>query len=221
MLKVSSLLRSSTPAPSRVLQKQCMNRISQQVVYSQSYSTNQEHQQRQGDTGKQTSQCCGSKSEKNSQELSVFSKTFWRNPTTWQRTRVNTLRCLVGCTTGDFAAMWYLQYHYPTMSPVYSMAAAVAAGLTTSLALETVLLKRTIPGLGYKPAFKMAMEMSFASMIAMEMAENMVDWHLMGGQVVFDDPKFWMAAVVSTMAGYVVPLPYNYWRLKALGKACH
>jgi hypothetical protein len=22
-------------------------------------------------------------------------------------------------------------------------------------------------------------------------------------------------------AGFVTPLPYNYWRLKALGKACH
>ena len=23
------------------------------------------------------------------------------------------------------------------------------------------------------------------------------------------------------MAGFITPLPYNYWRLKALGKACH
>jgi len=23
------------------------------------------------------------------------------------------------------------------------------------------------------------------------------------------------------LAGFVTPLPYNYWRLKALGKACH
>jgi len=22
-------------------------------------------------------------------------------------------------------------------------------------------------------------------------------------------------------AGFITPLPYNYWRLKALGKACH
>jgi len=22
-------------------------------------------------------------------------------------------------------------------------------------------------------------------------------------------------------AGFLAPLPYNYWRLKALGKACH
>jgi len=23
------------------------------------------------------------------------------------------------------------------------------------------------------------------------------------------------------LAGFITPLPYNYWRLKALGKACH
>jgi hypothetical protein len=23
------------------------------------------------------------------------------------------------------------------------------------------------------------------------------------------------------IAGFVTPLPYNYWRLKALGKTCH
>lgn len=65
------------------------------------------------------------------------------------------------------------------------------------------------------------MGMSFASMLAMELAENVVDWHLMGGQVVLNDSKFWMAAGASSGAGYLVPLPYNYWRLKALGKSCH
>ncbi|MFL2801359.1 MAG: DUF4396 domain-containing protein [Paracoccaceae bacterium] len=23
------------------------------------------------------------------------------------------------------------------------------------------------------------------------------------------------------LAGFITPLPYNYWRLKALGKSCH
>lgn len=65
------------------------------------------------------------------------------------------------------------------------------------------------------------MGMSFTSMLAMELAENVVDWHMTGGQVLLSDPKFWFAAVVSMGAGYIVPLPYNYWRLRALGKACH
>ncbi|KAI8067983.1 hypothetical protein BC940DRAFT_319089 [Gongronella butleri] len=136
-------------------------------------------------------------------------------------TLVYALRCLIGCTSGDFATMWYLQYHYPDMSPVLSTAAAMAAGLSTSLLLETVLLKRTMKGITYGAAFKTAMGMSFASMLAMELAENAVDWHLMGGQVLFHEPRFWFAALASMGAGYVVPLPYNYWRLRALGKACH
>lgn len=132
--------------------------------------------------------------------------------------------------------MWYLQLNYPEISPVASTAAAMVkfysinyelilislkvAGISTSLALETVLLKRSMK-VPYPAAFKTAMGMSFVSMLVMELSENLMDWHLMGGQVLFQDPKFWMAAAVSTAAGYVVPLPYNYWRLKALGKSCH
>ncbi|CAO3615997.1 unnamed protein product [Cunninghamella blakesleeana] len=167
-----------------------------------------------------TTSCCHSKKKDNT-TISIFKKEFWTDNISWQRTRINTFRCLIGCTSGDFATMWYLQYNYPDLSPVISTSAAMAAGLTTSLLLETILLKRTMTGITYQQAFKTAMGMSFASMLAMELAENAVDWHLMGGQVIFDDPKFWTAAAASMLAGYIVPLPYNYWRLKALGKACH
>ncbi|KAI8099811.1 uncharacterized protein BX664DRAFT_322180 [Halteromyces radiatus] len=212
-----SLIRSRiSHSPSGGFFTLCSSRVLQQrpTVNSSRYIGSSHCEEKT----KKTSCCHGDKKQ---QDMTIFSKTFWMDSISWKRTRVNTLRCLIGCTTGDFATMWYLQYYYPTISPMISMTAAVAAGLTTSLALETVLLKRTIPGIGYMSAFKTAMEMSFASMIAMEMAENIVDWHLMGGQVIFDDPKFWMAALISTGAGYLVPLPYNYWRLKALGKACH
>ncbi|RMJ26924.1 hypothetical protein PHISP_02231 [Aspergillus sp. HF37] len=70
-------------------------------------------------------------------------------------------------------------------------------------------------------AMRTAMGMSMASMLAMEFAENLVDYHLTGGVVDVSDPKFWMAAAVSTAAGYLVPLPYNYLRLRKYGKACH
>ncbi|KAI8367454.1 uncharacterized protein BYT42DRAFT_504186 [Radiomyces spectabilis] len=160
--------------------------------------------------------CCHKKKE----EPKFFSTEFWSDKVAWQRTRVNTLRCLIGCTSGDFSTMWYLQLYHPDLSPMTSMGLAMMAGLSTSLILETVLLRRSMK-VPYPAAFKTAMGMSFASMIAMELAENVVDWHLTGGQVLFQDPKFWMAAAASTVAGYVVPLPYNYWRLKALGKACH
>lgn len=162
--------------------------------------------------------CC--KHNKEDTKPSVTNTKFWSDPVTWQRTRINTLRCLIGCTTGDFGTMWYLQMNYPTLSPITCTLSAMAAGITTSLILETILLRRSMR-VPYNAAFKTAMGMSFVSMLAMELSENMVDWYLTGGKVMFDDPHFWLAAVVSAGAGYIVPLPYNYWRLRALGKSCH
>ncbi|KAI8973719.1 hypothetical protein BDF20DRAFT_883782 [Mycotypha africana] len=166
------------------------------------------------------SSCCHSGKKTQKAEPKLLDKAFWTDSLAWQRTRVNTLRCLLGCTTGDFAMMWYLQLNYPEVSPIVSTAAAMVAGLSSSLVLETVLLKRSMK-VPVRKAFNTAMGMSFVSMLVMELAENVTDWHLMGGQVAFQDPKFWLAAAVSTAVGYIVPLPYNYWRLRALGKSCH
>lgn len=65
------------------------------------------------------------------------------------------------------------------------------------------------------------MGMSMVSMLAMETAENIVDYHLTGGVVDMGDPRFWMSAAASMAAGYLAPLPYNYMRLRKYAKACH
>ncbi|CAI7631338.1 unnamed protein product [Penicillium bialowiezense] len=101
------------------------------------------------------------------------------------------------------------------------MAMSMASGITTSIILETVLLRRGADQLSWPRAARTAMGMSMVSMLAMELAENVVDYHLTGGMVAFDDPKFWIAAIVSMGAGYLAPLPYNYLRLRRYGKACH
>ncbi|MEM6682430.1 MAG: DUF4396 domain-containing protein, partial [Pseudomonadota bacterium] len=31
----------------------------------------------------------------------------------------------------------------------------------------------------------------------------------------------WWVVPTMLLAGFLTPLPYNYWRLKVLGKACH
>ncbi|MCA8833581.1 MAG: DUF4396 domain-containing protein, partial [Proteobacteria bacterium] len=31
----------------------------------------------------------------------------------------------------------------------------------------------------------------------------------------------WWVLPFMLAAGFIAPLPYNYWRLKALGKSCH
>jgi len=50
----------------------------------------------------------------------------------------------------------------------------------------------------------------------MELAMNIVDVAVTGGArlTLTVLPLMWLA-------GFLTPLPYNYWRLKALGKACH
>lgn len=70
-------------------------------------------------------------------------------------------------------------------------------------------------------ATRTAMGMSMVSMVAMEVTENIVDYHLTGGVVDLGNPRFWLAAVLSMTAGYLAPLPYNYLRLRKYGKACH
>lgn len=97
----------------------------------------------------------------------------------------------------------------------------MACGIATSITLETVLLRWGVDRLPWRKAASTAVSMSLTSMLAMEFSENMVDYHLTGGVVALDDPQFWMAAVVSMGAGYLAPLPYNYFRLRKYGKSCH
>lgn len=86
--------------------------------------------------------------------------------------------------------------------------------------LEAALLRYGRDNLGWMAAAKTAVGMSMISMLTMEMAQNLVDYHLTGGSVQFDSPQFWLA-IISMGAGFLTPLPYNYLRLRQYGKACH
>jgi len=146
---------------------------------------------------------------------------FWMSAPTWKRSGINTLRCLAGCTTGDFSTMWYLQSAYPDLDTVFSMSLSMAAGILTSIFLETTLLHLGRDRLPWEIAAKTATGMSMISMLAMEMAENTVNYTLTGGCVELGSTYFWIAATVSAFAGFAVPLPYNYHRLRAYRKSCH
>ena len=93
------------------------------------------------------------------------------------------------------------------------MALAIMNGLMTSILLETIILSRQMV---LKLAFKTAIGMSLISMISMEVAMNITDIMLTGGAVLT-----WWVLPFMLFAGFITPLPYNYWRLKVLGKACH
>jgi len=63
---------------------------------------------------------------------------------------------------------------------------------------------------------KTALGMSLISMISMEAVMNITDVALTGGARLT-----WWVLPIMWVVGFLTPLPYNYWRLKALGKACH
>jgi hypothetical protein len=137
----------------------------------------------------------------------------WRCKHTWKTASYNTSWCLLGCTIGDLGTIAYFQF----MSiewPVWAiMSLAILNGLITSILLETIILSRQMM---LKFAFKTAIGMSLISMIAMEVAMNVTDVLLTGGAILT-----WWVIPIMLAAGFITPLPYNYWRLKVLGKACH
>ena len=137
----------------------------------------------------------------------------WRCRHTWRQAAINTWWCLVGCSIGDFGTILFFQWsdiEWPVMA---IMSLAIVNGLLTSIALETIVLLRQM---AWASALRTACGMSMISMVSMEVAMNSVDVWVMGGAIL-------SLSVLPLMlcAGFFVPLPYNYWRLKALGKACH
>lgn len=137
----------------------------------------------------------------------------WKCRHTWQRASINTLWCLLGCAIGDMGTIAFFQFTgipWPTLA---IMTLAIVNGLLTSIALETFILSRQMR---IREAFQTAIGMSFISMIAMEVAMNATDVLLTGGAKLT-----WWVIPIMLFAGFITPLPYNYWRLKALGKACH
>ena len=125
----------------------------------------------------------------------------------------NTGWCLAGCAIGDLGTIYYFQVTGIPW-PVWAiMSLAIVNGLITSIVLETAILTRQMT---LRAAFKTAIGMSLISMVSMEAAMNLVDVALTGGAVLT-----WWVVPLMLVAGYVMPLPYNYWRLKAHGKACH
>tara|TARA_B100001989_G_C24441407_1_gene414137 strand:+ start:422 stop:880 length:459 start_codon:yes stop_codon:yes gene_type:complete len=137
----------------------------------------------------------------------------WHCRDTWRRSSVNTLWCLLGCSIGDLGTIAYFQYTGIPW-PVWAiMTLAICNGLLTSIALETLILLRQMT---FNAAFKTAIGMSLISMVGMELAMNLVDVAVTGGAILTLE-----VIPLMLLAGFLTPLPYNYWRLKALGKDCH
>ncbi|MAV48352.1 MAG: hypothetical protein CMJ02_00110 [Pelagibacteraceae bacterium] len=146
--------------------------------------------------------------------MSEINSFHWSCKHTWKRSAKNTMWCLIGCAIGDFGTILFFQITKIPFPVLGIMTLAIINGLITSIILETIILMRQQFSL--KEAFKVAIGMSFISMISMEVAMNATDYFLTGGAILT-----WWVVPIMLIVGFLTPWPYNYWRLKKFGEACH
>ena len=143
------------------------------------------------------------------------STTFdWSCKFTWKQSAKNTAWCLLGCSIGDFGTILFFQLSKIPFPVLAIMILAIINGLVTSIILETIILMRQ--KMNFKESLRTAMGMSFISMISMEIAMNMTDYFFTGGAILN-----WWIIPIMLLVGFITPWPYNYWRLKKFGVACH
>ena len=138
----------------------------------------------------------------------------WSCKHTWKVSAKNTLWCVIGCSIGDFGTILFFQLSKIPFPILGIMTLAIMNGLITSIILETIILMKQ--NFKFQNALKTAMGMSFISMISMEVAMNLTDYLLTGGAMLT-----WWVVPIMLIVGFLTPWPYNYWRLKKFGIACH
>lgn len=145
-------------------------------------------------------------------DISATNGIDWRDRPVWRQAGINTGWCLLGCSIGDFGTILFFQLSEIAAPVWFIMSLAIVNGLLTSIALETFILSRQM---AFEAAFRTAIGMSMISMISMEAAMNTADYLLTGGAKLT-----WWVIPIMLFVGWLTPLPYNYWRLKATGRGC-
>ena len=138
---------------------------------------------------------------------------MWTCIHTWKKSSFNTLWCLFGCSIGDLGTIYFFQNSQYEISTMEVMLLAMLNGLITSFTIEVIVLLKSM---SVKNAVKTAFGMSIVSMISMEIAMNYTDFILNGAAII--NLK---SLPLVLLAGFIVPLPYNYWKLKTTGISCH
>ena len=138
----------------------------------------------------------------------------WKHKETWKVSAKNTFWCLLGCAIGDFGTILFFQLSQIPFPILGIMTLAIINGVITSIILETIILIRQ--NFSFSNALKTASGMSLISMISMEITMNLTDYLLTGGAILN-----WWVIPIMLIVGFLTPWPYNYWRLKKFGIACH
>tara|TARA_Y100001970_G_C13507810_1_gene496837 strand:+ start:34 stop:492 length:459 start_codon:yes stop_codon:yes gene_type:complete len=132
---------------------------------------------------------------------------------TWKRSSKNTFWCLIGCSIGDFGTILFFQLFTSGFSNFFIMILAIINGIITSIILETFILSKQMK---LKEAFKVAIGMSFISMLIMEISMNLIDFIIIGKALIV-----WWIIPIMLFFGFFSALPYNYWNLKKYDISCH
>jgi len=142
----------------------------------------------------------------------MISNIDWKCGSTWAKSSYNTLWCLIGCSIGDFGTIIYFQNIDHSLSIYFVMLVAIINGIVTSIILETLILLKQM---NFSNAINTAFKMSIISMVVMEVCMNAVDLVFAGGVI-----NLWIIPFML-IAGFLSPLPYNYYRLKKYNESCH
>ena len=137
----------------------------------------------------------------------------WSCKKSWKISGKNTLLCLLGCSIGNYVTLWLFQMFAPQVPTALVFLLAPIVGLLTSVSLEAFFLARQLQ---LQQAVRVALGMSFISMIAMQLAANFTNLMLVGKAHLV-----WWAIMPSLLAGFLSVWPYNYYKVKKYGKSCH
>ena len=147
--------------------------------------------------------------------MNTSTATFnWSCKHTWKRSAKNTAWCVLGCAICDFGSILFFLLSEIPFPVLGIMILAIINGLITSIILKTIILMTQ--NFNFTNAFKTACGMSLISMISMEIMMNLTDYVLTGGAILT-----WWVVPIMLIVGFLTPWPYNYWRLKKYGVACH
>ena len=144
----------------------------------------------------------------------------WSDGSVWKQSAHNTKWCLIGCSIGEFGTLAaYSAYNIAvTMGTnwyYFLLILPLINGLITSVMLETGILMKN--QMDFRNALSTALGMSFISMLMMEIAMELTDLLFTEGKL----GLMWIAIPFMLVVGFLTPWPYNYWRLKKYGQACH
>jgi len=146
----------------------------------------------------------------------------WSDGSVWKQAAHNTKWCLIGCSIGEFGTLAYYSSSgitsglelYSNIWYFYAILPLIN-GLVTSVMLETAILMRG--QMDFRNALSTAFGMSFISMLMMEIAMEITELLFTEGELGLMP----IAIPFMLIVGFLTPWPYNYWRLKKYGQACH